>query len=90
MRRTGAVVRRLRILKAAFRAVDVAHSSPSTERPSPQDLAEPLDVRQLRLARAHLLAQAGDELGTQDVDAAVQHTAPEGDLVLLLLEVVRS
>ena len=39
-----------------------------------------------RLPRAHLLAQTGDELGAEDVDATVQHAAPEGDLVLLLLE----
>ena len=30
--------------------------------------------------------QPSDELRTEDVDAAVEHAPPEGDLVLLLLE----
>ena len=82
-----AVVRGLRILEAALRAVDVAHSRVDLRRRlGGEDLAQSLDVGELRLPRAHLLAQPRDELGPQDVDPAVQHAAPEGDLVLLLLE----
>jgi len=52
-----------------------------------EDLAQTLDVRELRLTCAHLLPQACDELGSKDVDATVEDAPPEGDFVLLGLEV---
>jgi hypothetical protein len=50
------------------------------------DLALALHVRELALPRAHLLAEARDQLRAQDVDTTVEHATPERDLVLLGLE----
>ena len=61
-----------------------------TGRAAGEDVGEPLDVGAGDdvLAALVLLAQAVDELGTQDVDLAVQDAALVGDLELLLGELL--
>jgi hypothetical protein len=51
-----------------------------------EDLAQPFNVRELRLSGAHLLSETRHELCAKNVDAPVQDTTAVGDLVLLLLE----
>ena len=42
-----------------------------------QDLTQPPDVGELGLARAHLLTQAGNKLGPEDVEAALEQGVQE-------------
>ena len=81
-----AVVRGLRVLEAALRAVDDAHAG--RRRLARQDLRQAVDVDLVEHAAPAGALQPRDELGAQDVDLAVQEAALVADLALLLLEVV--
>ena len=98
----GTVIRGLRVLEAALRAVDVAIGSRCGSRhlrsrlvepharaqPCPRGSPRACPCRRARGRPAARLPQASLQLRAQDVDLSVQDPAPVRDLLLLLRQVV--